>query len=110
MGYAFRAQVPDIINKRDHVLVVRGAPVAAIDDFDDIEMESCDRESCRAGGRLHDAAGSRVDKELIEQVAYGGGKLAESERFAECVKPEQRSIGEHVTLLLQSMRAYLGVD
>ena len=39
---------------------------------------------------------SRVDKELIEQVAYGDGKLAESERFAECVKPEQRSIDKHV--------------
>ena len=112
MGYAFQVQVADIIHRRDHVLAIQEtangqegemqvmsvAPVAVIENFDDIEMVPCDCEMCRAGGRHHDAAGSRVDKELIEQVAYGGGRLAESERFAECVKPERRSIEEHVTL------------
>ena len=63
MGYAFQVQVPDIINKRDHVLtiqatkniqagemeVVRGASDAVIENFDEIGTEPCDCEICRSG-------------------------------------------------------------
>ena len=98
--------------------------VAAIENFDDIGMDPCDCEICRSGENHYDAGVSRVDKEPIEQVTYGVaidkadfrqgiGKPAESgqaETFAEYVKPEERNITEHVTLLLQSMRAYLGLD
>ena len=101
MQGAFQVSISDIIQRRDHVLIIQ-------ENCDEIKEESCDCEICRAESSCHDETVARVDKEPSETVVDGGGKLVESERVEECIRPEQRSIEERVTLLLQSMRAYLG--
>ena len=125
MGTTFQARADDIGNVRDHVLTIQNTPIRA-GEFDDIELLPCDCGICRSKGDRVVSEISGNDKVRIGSVSDDGviekesGKVTQGETQIAAsgqeddptphVRVDERGIEEHVILMLQCLRAFLGLD
>ena len=101
MGPAFSLSANDI-RVREHVLTIQPAS----ETFDEIEVIPCTCAICSSGGNH----GEACDEDVIPQSVLKSVGSSQMDDLPLHTRVDERDIEEHTTLLLQSLRAYLGAD